>query len=120
MLYYVIKNDNYHQYIIETEDETIPNGFIRITKLYQAVEIKEKGNFLVKMYNSEDKDTYLLPEVSGKDYLFNLSDSSEIIGLSKKPIWKEISVEMYNNIIAELKEKSAEMLTGWKNDSRTI
>ena len=83
--------------------------FVDAEQIYQAVNIKDKGDFLVEIYDSEKPQTYLLPEVSGQAHLFGIRDAGSIIHLKDKMDWKILSPEMYNNIIKELEDSG--MLT---------
>lgn len=100
MLIYAIKSAKFENYVLEVDDNMKLNdtNFIKVGKIFQLLDTKNKERYLVKLFDKDDSNTFLLGEVNG-EYYFSLSGVTDLMVLKKMPDIKVVTREIYINLV---------------------
>lgn len=111
MLLYAVKDNGMEHYVLETDSDVLNKNqlFLNVNKIYQLLEVKEKGKFLVILFDKEKKGTFLIQEMTG-EYVFSLKKISDIMVLEKVPDIKIISRKVYETMIEELSSSTINLM----------
>ena len=113
MLLYVIKAGKFENYVIETKSnsELYEKKFLLAEKIFQLLDTKDNKRFLVELFNSENKETFLLPELNG-NYYFSLEGVTDMMELKEMPDIKQVSREVYTNLASIANQASYPLMEG--------